>query len=61
MPTFSGGSSSRTMPNASGKMAPAAPCRARARMSIVIEVDSAAPIVPTAKMTITITSRRFLP
>ncbi len=61
MPTFSGGSSSRTMPNASGKIAPAAPCSARARISIAIDVDSAAPIVPTAKITITINSRRFLP
>ena len=61
MPTRSGGSSSRTMPNASGKGAPAAPCRARAAISTPIESASAAPTVPTAKIIITITRRRFLP
>ncbi len=61
MPTFSGGNSSRTIPNARGNTAPAAPWSARAAISMAIEPDRAAPTVPTAKMTIAITSRRFLP
>ena len=61
MPTRSGGSSSRTMPNARGKIAPAAPCRARARISAPIDGASAAATVPTAKTPIAIIRRRFLP
>jgi hypothetical protein len=60
-PTFSAGSSSRTMPKARGKIAPAAPCRARNAMRTAIEFASAAPAVPTAKIAMAITSRRFLP
>ena len=61
MPTRSGGSSSRTMPNASGKGAPAAPCRARAAISTPIESGSAAPTVPTVPTAKIIFSQRVPP
>ncbi len=61
IPTRSGGSSSRTIPKASGNSAPAAPCSARAAIRAAIELARAAPMVPTRKISITTTSRRFLP
>ncbi len=60
-PTRSRGNSSRMMPNDSGKMAPAAPCTARAMISRVIVFASAAPTVPTAKIPSEITSSLRLP
>ena len=46
--TFSRGNSSRTIPNASGKMPPAMPCTARATISNASVCDSAASSVPAA-------------
>src|SRR5579862_3624784 len=48
--TWSGGNSSRTMPNASEKMPPATPCTTRARISSQSECDNAARSVPTASV-----------
>ena len=60
-PTRSRGNSSRMIPNASGKIAPPAPCTARPAISISSEVDSALISVPAPSTSSTITSRRSLP
>ena len=49
--TFSRGNSSRTMPNASGKIPPAAPWSARPTTSSASELATAASSVPTARIT----------
>ena len=59
--TRSRGSSSRTMPIDSGRMAPAEPCSTRATMSTTRFGASAATRVPTASVASTPMSTRRLP
>ncbi len=59
--TFSCGNSSRTIPNASGKMPPAAPWMKRATMISASELDTAAISVPAARIRSVTSSRRSLP
>jgi len=60
MPTRSGGSSSRTIPNASGRIAPPMPWMIRPATRTVIDGASAHTTVPTAKPASEITISRFL-
>ena len=60
-PTRSRGNSSRMIPNASGKIAPPAPCTARPTISITSDVDSAEISVPAPSTSSTMTSSRSLP
>ena len=59
--TRSRGNSSRTIPNASGKMPPPAPWMMRPAIIGVSEVDSAETTVPTARMTNVMSSSFSLP
>ena len=59
--TLTGGNSSRTIPNASGKMPPLAPWMKRARMITPRELDTAARRVPAARITSVHSSMRSLP
>ena len=59
--TRSRGNSSRMIPNASGKMPPAAPCTTRPTSITVSEVASADTVVATHSSTSTATSSRSLP
>ena len=59
--TRSAGNSSRTMENDSGKMPPPTPWMSRATISTASEVDTAASMVPAARISSVHTSSRFLP
>ncbi len=59
--TFSRGNSSRMIPNDSGKMPPATPCKTRATISSGSESASPASTVPAASTTSVHTSTRSLP
>ncbi len=59
--TFSRGNSSRTIPNASGKIPPAAPWMKRATMITPSELETAASSVPPERISSVRSSRRSLP
>jgi len=59
--TFSLGNSSRTIPNDSGKIPPAAPWMNRAITITMNELETAASSVPAARITSVTSSRRSLP
>ncbi len=59
--TFSRGNSSRTIPNASGKIPPLAPWMKRATINTASELDTAASSVPAARTTSVHSSSRSLP